>query len=345
MRSSGLVLLQCAIVSLTVACGDSSGPRTSAAANVILVSGDAQATPEVGTQLPLPLTIRVVDANGNGISGITVAWSTTTGTMSVASSVTGGGGNSSVQWTLGTTAGNQTATATVSGLSPVTFTVKAVAGPTTQIILGRDSVELLGIGDTFRLNARPADRFGNTVSQAITIESANPSIVTADNFGSGAVLTARVSDKTTTIRATLGSVEKVGTVVILAPPCGSGSQISDVAVGQQVVFSGAPSEFCLQGTASGAEFIAIPYFADFHGTQLRLAISTGGTTVPAFSNRVVPANFQRGTGSSRLHRDELFEDALRDRSVSELTPRIAGARLSKQQRAGGFSATAAVPVI
>ena len=334
------------MVALTVGCGgDSSGPGTSPASDVILVSGDAQPSPEVGTQLPLPLTIRVADAHGTGVSGVTVVWATAMGTLSAASSVTDGGGNSSVQWTLGTTAGNQTATATVSGLSPVTFTVKAVAGPTTQIILARDSVELLGIGDTFRLNARPTDRYGNTISQAITIESADPTIVTADNFGSGAILTAHVSDKTTTIRATMGSIEKVGTVVILPPPCGSGSQISDIAVGQQLVLSGAPSEFCLRGTANGAEFIAIPFFADFHGTQLRLAISTGGTTVGAFSNRVVPASLQRSSGSSRLRRDESFDEALRDRSISELTPRIAAARLSKQQRAGGFSATAAVPVI
>src|SRR4029078_12339404 len=133
MRCSGLAFVQCAMVALTVACGgDSSGPGKSPATDVILVSGDAQPSPEVGTQLPLPLTIRVADAHGTGVPGITVAWSTATGTLSAASSVTDGGGNSSVQWTLGPTAGNQTATATVSGLSPATFTVKAVAGPTTQ---------------------------------------------------------------------------------------------------------------------------------------------------------------------------------------------------------------------
>ncbi|HEV7387446.1 MAG TPA: Ig-like domain-containing protein, partial [Gemmatimonadaceae bacterium] len=348
MRSSGLVFLQCAVASLTIACGDSSGPGTTGPANVILVSGDAQPSPEVGTQLPIPLTIRVADAQGRGLSGITVAWSAGAGTLSAASSVTDAGGNASVQWTLGNTAGNQTATATVSGLKPATFTVAAIAGPATQIILGRDSVELLGIGDSFRLNARPADRFGNTISQAIAIESVDPSIVTADNFGSGAILTARASDKTTTIRATIGSIVKVGTVVILPPPCGPGSPVSDIAVGQMVVLSGAAaSEFCLQGTANGAEFIAIPYFSDFHGTQLRLAIATGGTTIPALSSRGVPASFQRSVGSSRRQppRDDAFERGLRDRSISELTPMIAGARLSKQQRVGGFNAVVAAPAI
>ncbi|HEV7389351.1 MAG TPA: hypothetical protein VGN73_12135, partial [Gemmatimonadaceae bacterium] len=107
------------------------------------------------------------------------------------------------------------------------------------------------------------------------------------------------------------------------------------------------SEFCLQGTANGAEFIAIPYFSDFHGTQLRLAIATGGTTIPALSSRGVPASPQRSVGSSRLRpaRDDAFDQGLRDRSISELTPMIAGARLSKQQLVGGFNAVVAAPAI
>lgn len=31
---------------------------------VVLVAGDAQVSPEVGTRLPLPLTIKVIDAQG-----------------------------------------------------------------------------------------------------------------------------------------------------------------------------------------------------------------------------------------------------------------------------------------
>src|SRR6476661_8978948 len=186
MRSSGSVLLHCAVVSLAIACGDSSGPGSDTPANVILVSGDAQPSAEVGTKLPGPLTVRVTDSQGKNVRGVNVAWAAASGTLGAASSITDAGGNASVEWTLGTTAGSQTATATVTGLPAVTFTATAVAGQVAQIVLTRDTVELLGVGDTFRLNARPADRFGNVVSGlTTTVESADPSVVTADNFGAG----------------------------------------------------------------------------------------------------------------------------------------------------------------
>jgi len=290
----------------------------------------------------------VTDSQGKNVRGVTVAWAAASGTLSAASSITDGGGNASVEWTLGTTAGSQTATATVTGLTAVTFTAMAVPGAVSQIVLTRDTIELLGIGDTFRLNARPADRFGNLVSGlTTTVESVDPSMVTADNFGAGAILTARAADKTTSVRATSGSIVKTGTVVVLAPPCGQGSQSTTLAVGQLVLLSGAAaSEFCVQGTPNGAEFIAIPYFSDFHGTLLRLSISTGGTTIQAFSNRGIAPTFQRSDALSRTRpaRDESFELALRGRSINELTPMIPGARQALE-RAAGSRTSVAVPVI
>lgn len=347
MQSSNRLVFQCAVALLALACGDSSGPDADTPADLILVSGNAQPSPEVGTKLPISLTIRVADAQGRSLPGITVAWSTQSGELSVASSVTDGGGNATVEWTLGPAAGIQTATATVTGLKPVTFTEMAVAGPVSQILLSRDSVELLGVGDSFRLTARPADRFGNTISQAIMVESADPSVVTADNFGGGAILTARTSDKTTIVRATIGSILKTGTVVVLPPPCGAASPSSNLAVGQLVLFSGsAASEFCVQGTPNGAEFIAIPYFSDFHGTQLRLSITTGKTTIPANSTRGIAPSLQR-TPTPRVgpQRDESFDQTLRERSIADLTSLIPDARLAKQQRVGRFNTTVAVPAI
>src|SRR2546423_1394563 len=349
MRSSGwLLVVGCASVSLTVACGDSSGPPAATPANVILVSGDAQASSEVGTKLPLPLTVRVADAQGKNLSGIAVLWSTASGTLSASSSVTDASGTAAVEWTLGTAAGSQTATATVTGLKPVTFNTVAVAGPVSQIILSRDTVQLLGIGDTFRLNARAADRFGNAVPQSTTVESADTAIVTAENFGTGAILTARASDKTTTVRATVGSILKTGTVVVLPPPCGSSSVSSNLAVGQIALFSGsAAAEFCVQGTSSGAGFIAIPYYSDVNGALLRLSISTGGTTIRAFSNRLIAPRFGRNVSAtaSRVFPDEAFETRLRERSINELTPLIPRARMARQQGAGRFSMSVAMPVI
>ena len=185
------VLVVVAGVAQITACGDASGPKTGPPANVVLLTGDAQPSPAVGTKLPLPLTIKVTDAQGQNVSGVTVVWSTSSGSLSASTSLSSVEGVASIEWTLGPLVGTQTATATVTGVSPVTFSQRAVAGPLAQIILTRDTVELLGIGDAFRMNARPADIFGNTVLGGSTIESADTAIVTAENFGNGAFLTAR----------------------------------------------------------------------------------------------------------------------------------------------------------
>src|SRR5258705_10472288 len=173
-----------------------------------------------------------------------------------------------MEWTLGPSVGIQLATASVTGLPPVTFTEVAVPGPLTQIILTRDTVQLLGVGDAFQMNARPADRFGNRVPGGSTVESSDTSILTAQNFGSGAFLVRRAAGATGLIRASSGSLVKTPTVIVLPPPCQSGSSVFNLAVGGIATLSGTPaSEFCVQGTPAGAEFTAIPFYSG-HSLQL-----------------------------------------------------------------------------
>ncbi len=343
------VLVVVAGVAQMTACGDASGPKTGPPANVAPLAGDAQPSPEVGTKLPLPLTIKVTDAQGRNVPGATVVWSTSSGSLSASTLLSSVDGVASVEWTLGPLVGTQTATATVTGVSPVTFSQRAVAGPLAQIILTRDTVELLGIGDAFRMNARPADRFGNTVlSGGSTIESADTAIVTAENFGSGAFLIARASNATTTIRATAGSIVKLGTVIVLPPPCQSSSSAFNLAVGEIATLSGtAASEFCVQGTPAGAEFTAIPFYADLAGSQLRLSISTGSTTIGASPTQLLTPRFQvlRTLPSPRIQRDDVFETDFRERSIRELTPLIPKARQIRQQGGGRFSISVQVPQI
>src|SRR5205814_9830581 len=185
------------------------------------------------------------DVQGNSIAGVAVLWTTVSGTLSSSSSTTDANGVATVEWTLGPTVGSQTATATVTGLRPVRFSVIAVAGPLAQIILSRDTVELLGIGDSFRLNARAADRFGNVLPQTTTVESADTSIVSADNFGSGAILTSHAADKKECVQATAGTVEQTGTVVVLQQPCVASWRASMFAVAQEALITGsAERDFC-----------------------------------------------------------------------------------------------------
>jgi hypothetical protein len=117
--ASGLTaLLAATVFALMIACGDASGPKSGPPASVVLVSGDAQDPSEVGSKLGQPLMIRVLDSQGQNLSGVSVVWSTSSGTLSASSSLTDASGVATVEWTLGTLVGSQTATATVTGLNP-----------------------------------------------------------------------------------------------------------------------------------------------------------------------------------------------------------------------------------
>jgi copper binding plastocyanin/azurin family protein len=72
-----------------------------------------------------------VTQNGAPQSGVTVNWSTANGSLAPTSGPTGGDGIAASTWTLGPTAGAQTAQAAVVGAtgSPVTFTATGTAGP------------------------------------------------------------------------------------------------------------------------------------------------------------------------------------------------------------------------
>lgn len=87
-------------------------------------------TDTVGATKAEALTVLVTNQNATPVQGVTVTWAATGGSVSATSVPTSATGLSSVQFTYGTGAGNQTATATVTGLvgSPVTITLNATAG-------------------------------------------------------------------------------------------------------------------------------------------------------------------------------------------------------------------------
>jgi hypothetical protein len=88
------------------------------------VSGDGQTAATAGFALPEPLVVRVVDPYGNGVPGTTVMWATDNGTLYTNSMVTDAQGLSRVRW-VPNAAVPSTATATVAGLPPVTFTTQS----------------------------------------------------------------------------------------------------------------------------------------------------------------------------------------------------------------------------
>ena len=74
----------------------------------------------------LTLSVKMVDAYGNGIAGGVVNWTSSGGTVESATSTTDAGGVAATAYTIGATAGRYTLTGTVQGLPPATFTITAL---------------------------------------------------------------------------------------------------------------------------------------------------------------------------------------------------------------------------
>jgi adhesin/invasin len=161
-----------------------------AAASVTKVSGDAQ-TGAAASALPQPLVVLVKDAFGNLVSGATVNWATPNGgSLAPTSGPTNGSGNAQSTWTLGPSAPNQTATATVGALTPASFTA-TVGLP--QIALGFGGIPGVGIGLTASVTVTlglPAPVNGitvNLVSGNTSLFTVTPSVFIAQGQTTGAV--------------------------------------------------------------------------------------------------------------------------------------------------------------
>lgn len=105
------------------------GTDTTAPTDIRMVSGDHQ-NGIIGQQLIDPLVVQVTDESGNPVPNVEVHWAALGGgSVSDETGETDSNGRSSVRRILGPQRGQQTTTATATGLqgSPVTFTATALA--------------------------------------------------------------------------------------------------------------------------------------------------------------------------------------------------------------------------
>ncbi len=142
--------------------------------------GNAQTGP-VFTALALPLRV-VVTENGAAKADAEVGWSVLTGGGSItAKDTTDASGIASATWTLGQTAGAQTARATLTGASgsPVGFSATATALPAANLakVAGDNQTAVAGTAFTTALRVKVTDVFGNPV-QGATVNWAHSGSVT-----------------------------------------------------------------------------------------------------------------------------------------------------------------------
>jgi hypothetical protein len=133
----------------------------------------------VNTAVGAPPSVLVRDAGGSALAGVNVVFAVATGGGSLtgpATVATNASGIATVGgWTLGQTAGPNTMSATVTGVSPVVFTATGTAGAATSvaIISGTPQTGPAGSVLPLPLVVEPRDAFGNPVP-GVTVTWATP---------------------------------------------------------------------------------------------------------------------------------------------------------------------------
>ena len=128
--------------------GGTQPPPQLVATTLEVISGNNQDA-DVSTQLSNPLVVRVLDQNGDPFSGAEVTFSASPsgGRFSDETVTTGANGQARTRFTLGSTAGDYTITASVTGLTAATFTATAnevLVATTLQIVSGNNQTDTEG---------------------------------------------------------------------------------------------------------------------------------------------------------------------------------------------------------
>jgi hypothetical protein len=135
-------------------------------ASMTVASGNNQSA-AVATKLGAPLQVRIEDASGNLVSGVSVAFTDggAGGSFSPATAVTDATGIATTSYTTGTKSGAVTITASGAGLS-ATFkaTVKAGAPTSLKIYAGNNQTVKAGATAAKQLQVLVGDKYGNPVS-------------------------------------------------------------------------------------------------------------------------------------------------------------------------------------
>lgn len=157
-----------ALALLLAACSSSEAPPKPAALSAT-AGGNLTAT--VGTATAAAPSVKVTDESGSPVPNVAVTFAVTAGggTLQRTSATTDAQGVASAgQWTLGTTAGTNTVTATAAGLSPVTFTAIGTAAAASSIAVTAGDNQQAAVGAA--LTTAPAvtlkDQYGNVVAGA-----------------------------------------------------------------------------------------------------------------------------------------------------------------------------------
>ena len=188
-----------AVGSFVAGCSSNDNTSTTLTASAIgVVSGNAQVG-VVGTGLAVPFVVHVTDQNGAAMSGVTVNFVATGGaTLLAASATSDANGQATDSLTqLGTVAGADTVTASVSGVTPsAIFSITANAGAPAAVIIvsGNDQSATAGTTLAAALVVKVTDAFGNAVANAPIDWSTSAGVLTGASTELTTDITGSVQD-------------------------------------------------------------------------------------------------------------------------------------------------------
>jgi hypothetical protein len=258
-----------------------------APAAITKAQGDGQ-TAGIGTNVPVRPAVKVTDATGNPLAGVTVTFAVESGGGSVtgATATTDASGIATVGgWQLGGTLGANTLTASVTvGTTTLktTFTVTATAGAAATVTLTPASIPNLSPGQTAQLTARVADAAGNVLTNPpLQFTTSSADVATVSNTG----LITAVGSGTATITATSGTATGSVAVTVIGHPAGLTPQVPPIDLQTippgDVVFS------------RNAMLVAIPAQQKVFTYDVNATTQTGGVVVAGVAVLLAPT---RATG-------------------------------------------------
>jgi hypothetical protein len=248
-------------------------------AQLVVTSGNNQSG-TVGSALAAPCVVTAQDKLGNAVSGVSVGFSSSAGSVSPATAVTGTNGQAQATLTLGNTPGTETVTATAGSLS-ATFSETALVGPLAQLVVtsGNNQSGTVGSALAAPCVVTAQDRLGNAVSGvSVSFSSSAGSVapataVTGTNGQAQATLTLGTVPGTETVTATAGSLS-----VTL-------SETAQAATASQLLLVSGSGQSGQQGMALAAPLVV--FAADAWGNAVSGATITfsapvgGGSVSPA----------------------------------------------------------------
>lgn len=196
----------------------------------------------------------------------------------------------------------------------------------------------LNAGETTQLSAQARDG-GNVVVAGTSFNwtSLNPGVASVSPSGLVTALaggTARI-----TAAAPNGKADTaVVTVLAVASECSSAGAAPQLSVGDSLTVRGAQASLlCLDGLASGAEYVVIP----FHGTNNQASVVSVRllpSGVRAVTGPPLPStspSFSLGGAASATRGDGGFHTRLNERARASLASRVPGVRAAQRARTGG----------